>query len=56
MKMEIIVAEVSELINEIRKQPESLFEIIRANLQETVGDYLSTLMDMELSGFLGRGH
>jgi putative transposase len=54
VKMEITVAEVSELINEIRKQPESLFEMIRANVQETVGAYLSTLMDVELSEFLGR--
>jgi putative transposase len=52
--MEISVAEVSELINEIRKQPESLFEMIRANIQETVGSYLSTLMDVELTEFLGR--
>lgn len=54
MKMEITVTEAFELINEIRKQPESLFEMIRANVQETVGSYLSTLMDMELSEFLGR--
>jgi putative transposase len=54
MKMEITVAEVSELINEIRKQPESLFEMIRANVQETVGAYLSTLMGVELTEFLGR--
>ena len=54
MKMEITIAEVSELINEIRKQPESLFEMIRANVQETVGAYLSTLMGVELSEFLGR--
>jgi putative transposase len=54
MKMEITVAEVSELINEIRTQPESLFEMIRANVQETVGTYLSTLMDVELTEFLGR--
>jgi putative transposase len=54
MKMEITVAEVSELINEIRKQPGSLFEMIRANVQETVGAYLSTLMGVELTEFLGR--
>jgi len=54
MKMEITIAEVSQLINEIRKQPESLFEMIRANVQETVGAYLATLMGVELSEFLGR--
>ena len=54
MKMEITVAEVFALINEIRKQPESLFGMIRANVQESVGKYLSTLMDVELTEFLGR--
>lgn len=54
MKMELTVAEVRELINADHQQPESLFEMIRANVQETVGQYLSTLMDMELTEFLGR--
>ena len=54
MKMEITVAEVRELINEIREQPGSLFDMIRANVQETVGQYLSVLMDSELTHFLGR--
>jgi putative transposase len=54
MKMEITVAEVTGLINEIRRQPNNLFEMIRANVQETVGHYLSALMDTELSNFLGR--
>ena len=52
--MEITVAEVFDLINEIKQQPESLFEMIRANVQETVGRYLSTLMDSEMTQFLGR--
>lgn len=54
MKMEITVAEVRDLINEIRQQPEGLFNMIRANVQETVGQYLSALMDTELTSFLGR--
>jgi len=54
MKMEITIAEVFDLINEIRHKPESLFEMIRANVQETVGQYLSALMDAELTQFLGR--
>jgi putative transposase len=54
MKMEITVAEVFDLINEIRQQPQSLFEMIRSNVQETVGQYLSTLMDSEMTHFLGR--
>jgi putative transposase len=54
MKMEITVAEVVDLINEIKNQPESLFEMIRTNVQETVGQYLSSLMDSEMTHFLGR--
>lgn len=54
MKMEITVPEVMNLINEIRKEPESLFEMIRENVQETVGQYLSSLMDTEMTHFLGR--
>jgi putative transposase len=55
MKMEITVTEAVELINEIRQQPESIFEMIRANIKENVGQYLSELMETELTGFLGRG-
>ena len=54
MKMEITVTEVLDLINEIKHKPESLFEMIRANVQETVGQYLSVLMDTEMTQFLGR--
>ena len=55
MKMEITVAEVRELINEIHEQPGSLFDMIRVNVQETVSQYLSAMMDSELTHFLGRG-
>ena len=54
MKMEITVPEVMELINEIRQEPEALFEVIRTNVKESVGQYLSELMETELTGFLGR--
>jgi len=55
MKMEISVAEVKDLINAIQQGAEGLFEMIRVNVQEGVGAYLSKLMDVELSHFLGRG-
>lgn len=55
MKMDISVAEVMELINEIRQEPDNLFEMIRATVKENVGQYLSELMETELTGFLGRG-
>jgi len=54
MKLEITVPEVRELINEISKEPGSLFDVIRVNVQETVGQYLSAMMDAELTHFLGR--
>jgi transposase-like protein len=42
-----------ELINQVRHEPESLFEMICTNDQETVGQYLSTLMNVELTEVLG---
>ena len=54
MKMEITVTEAMALINEIRKQPNNLFEMIRADVKESVGQYMSELMDAELTDFLGR--
>lgn len=54
MKMEITVTEAMELINEIRKSPKDLFEMIRADVKESVGRYMSELMDTELTDFLGR--
>ncbi|RUA02979.1 MAG: IS256 family transposase [Deltaproteobacteria bacterium] len=54
MKMEITVTEALEMINEIRKQPDDLFEMIRTDVRKSVGHYLSELMDTELTYFLGR--
>ena len=54
MKMEITIAEAMELINEIRKQPNDLFEMIRADVKESVGLYMTELMNAELTDFLGR--
>jgi putative transposase len=53
--MEITVAEAAELIKQIRHCPDELFEMIREDVKETVGQYLSTLMDAELTHFMGRG-
>jgi hypothetical protein len=41
MKLEISVTEALELINEIRQQPNDLFEMIRADVKESVGRYMS---------------
>lgn len=54
MKVEISVPEVVEIFKEIQEQPERIFEMIRVEIRENVGEYLSKLMDMELTHFLGR--
>lgn len=54
MKVEISVPEIIEIFNEIEKQPERVFEMIRVDVRESVGQYLSELMNIELSHFLGR--
>lgn len=54
MKVEINVPEVISLFKEIQCQPGKLFEMIRMDVREAVGRYLSSLIDMELTHFLGR--
>jgi putative transposase len=57
MKVEISVPEVIDIIKEveeIREQPEKIFEMIRVNIREGVGQYLSEMMRAELTHFLGR--
>jgi len=54
MKLDISVPEVVDLIKQIHEQPENLFEMIRINVKETVGHYLSELMDAEMTHYLGR--
>ena len=54
MKVEISVPELREVFNEIQQQPQKLFEMIRCDIQETVGSYLSALIKAEMTNFLGR--
>jgi putative transposase len=54
MNIEINVPEVVSIFKEIQCQPERLFEMMRLNVQEMVGNYLSKMMDAELTHFLGR--
>ncbi len=54
MKVEISVPEVVSIFKEIQEQPENIFQMIRVEIRENVGQYLSKLMDMERSKFLGR--
>ena len=53
MNIEITVPEVVDFFKQIQKR-EKFFEMIRFNVQEEVGKYLSQLMGLELSHFLGR--
>jgi putative transposase len=55
MKVEISVPEVVSIFKEIQEQPEKLFEMIRFDIRETVGEYLTAMMNAELTHFLGRG-
>ena len=54
MKIDISVPEATQLFKEIQDQPKKLFEIIRTDVKKTVGNYLSSLMNAELTQFLGR--
>ena len=54
IELSINVPEVREFIKEIIEVPGRIFEILRFNVQETVGRYLSLLMDSELTFMLGR--
>jgi putative transposase len=54
MKVEISVPEVVSIFKGIQEQPERLFEMIRIDVRETVGQYLTAMMDAELTHFLGR--
>lgn len=55
MKLEITVSEVKEIFKTIEKRPEQLFEMIRLDIRQTVGEYLTAIMNAELTHFLGRG-
>ncbi len=54
MKIEVTVPEVVTIFKEIQTQPEKLFEMIRLDVRELVGRYLSEVMKAELTHFLGR--
>ena len=54
MKVEISVPEVVSIFKEIQQQPEKVFDMIRLDVREMVGRYLTEMMDAELTHFLGR--
>ena len=54
MELKVNVPEVRSYINEIVKAPGKIFDVVRYNVQESVGKYLSYLMESELTFYLGR--
>ncbi len=52
--MEITGTEAFELFNAVSNKLGNLFEMIRAEVKESVGRYKSELMDNQLTDFLGR--
>ena len=54
MEIKVSVPELVSLINEIQVKPGRVFEMVRMNVKEEVGNYLTNLMDSELRHFLGR--
>lgn len=54
MKLEISVAEVVQVIKEVQQQPGKILEMIKADVPKAMGGYLSEVMQVELTRFLGR--
>ncbi len=54
MELKVNVPEVRSYINEIVKTPGKIFDVMRYNVRESVGNYLSYLMESELTFYLGR--
>jgi len=54
MKLEVTVSEIADIFKEIQERPGKLFEMIRLDIREIVGKYLTTMMNAELTHFLGR--
>jgi putative transposase len=54
VRIEVSVAEVISIFKEIQVHPEKVFDMIRFDVREVVGKYLSEVMNTELTNFLGR--
>ena len=54
MKIKISVSEIVTLFKEIQKEPSKMFELIRTDVKEMVGSYISELLDIELKDHLKR--
>ncbi|MCD6193341.1 MAG: hypothetical protein J7L26_07705 [Candidatus Aminicenantes bacterium] len=54
MEIKVSVTEFKELCKSIQRRPEELFKMMREEIRETIGEYLSEMIEMELTYFLGR--
>ena len=54
MRVEISVLEFVDLFKEIQSWQGKVLEMIRVDIRESVGEYLSNLMDIELTHFSGK--
>ena len=54
IELSVNVAEVKGYIKELIEAPGKFFSMIRYNVRESVGQYLSELMEAELTFYIGR--
>ncbi len=54
MKLEVTVSEIADIFKEIQERPGQLFEMIRLDIREVVGKYLTAMMNTDLTHYLGR--
>jgi len=54
VKVEISVAEMIQVFNKIQEQPEKILEMVKVDIPQAVGGYLSEIMRLELTKYLGR--
>ena len=53
MKLEVTVSEIADIFKEIQERPGQLFEMIHLDIKEVVGNYLTAMMNAELTHYLG---
>jgi len=54
VKVEISIKEAAQLIKEIEKKPAKILEMVKVEMPKVVGEYLTEMMKVELTRFLGR--
>jgi len=54
VKVEISVSEIVQVFKEIQEQPEKILEMVKTDMPHAVGGYLSEIMRLELTKYLGR--